>query len=114
MCIGRLKAGEAPACVRACPNGAIRITLVETAQVQKTPAEYVKVPNAPDPRHTFPTTRYLRRKEFPSNMVSSDFYSLPLGHSHMPLVVMLVLTQLSVGAFLTILFLANYVPRELR
>ena len=29
MCIGRLSEGQAPACARACPTGAIRITLVD-------------------------------------------------------------------------------------
>src|SRR5687768_9357150 len=33
MCHGRLAAGEAPACVQACPNGAITVELVEVASV---------------------------------------------------------------------------------
>jgi Fe-S-cluster-containing dehydrogenase component len=34
LCTGRLANGEAPACVQACPNEAIRITLVEPARVR--------------------------------------------------------------------------------
>ena len=34
MCSARLAVGEAPACVQACPNEAIRITLVEPARVR--------------------------------------------------------------------------------
>ena len=34
MCSSRLAVGEAPACVQACPNEAIRITLVDTAKVR--------------------------------------------------------------------------------
>ena len=41
MCISRLNVGEAPACVRACPNEAIRITLVDTATVKNDPSEFV-------------------------------------------------------------------------
>jgi Fe-S-cluster-containing dehydrogenase component/DMSO reductase anchor subunit len=107
MCISRLEVGQAPACVRACPSGAIRIKLVDVARVRENPTEYVNIPDAPDSHYTLPTTRYLRKKEFSANMASADFYSLKTEHSHLPLVVMLVLTQLSVGAFIALLFLAN-------
>lgn len=36
MCHGRLAVGEAPACVQACPNEAIRISVVSLAQVKAT------------------------------------------------------------------------------
>jgi Fe-S-cluster-containing dehydrogenase component/DMSO reductase anchor subunit len=99
MCISRLKADEAPACARACPNEAIRITLVDTAGVRKDPGQYVDIPDAPNPSYTLPTTRYKTEKRLPWNMVSSDYYSIKPEPSHLPLVVMLVLTQLSVGGF---------------
>jgi len=100
MCISRLEVGEAPACVRACPNEAIRITLVETAAVRKDPSEFVRIPQAPDSRYTLPTTRYVSARDLPADMTSVDAASFKPQHPHMPLVVMLVLTQLSVGAFL--------------
>ena len=99
MCIGRLNVGEAPACVRACPNGAIRIELVETAAVRRDPNEFLNVPEAPDSNYTLPTTRYKTARNFPADMISTDFFAIKPEHAHMPLVVMLVLTQLSVGAF---------------
>ncbi len=99
MCISRLEVGQAPACVRACPNEAIRITLVDTAVVRQDPSEFVRIPQAPDSHYTLPTTRYVTRKELTADMTSMDAASFEPEHSHMPLVVMLVLTQLSVGAF---------------
>lgn len=114
MCISRLNAGEAPACVRACPSEAIRITLIDTASVRKNPTEYVRLPEAPDSRYTLPTTRYLRKKEFPWNTTSMDFYSIQPEHSHTPLIVMLVLTQLSVGTFCAGIFLENHMAADMR
>ncbi len=111
MCIGRLKAGEAPACVRACPNEAIRITLVETSAVRTRPSDYVAVPDAPDSRYTLPATQYKTAKKFPSNMVSIDYHSISPEHSHLPLVIMLVLTQLSVGTFLAEWIFKSYVQQ---
>ncbi len=113
MCISRLKVGEAPACVRACPNGAIRITLIEKGEVKENPKEFVNIPDAPDPHYTRPTTRYLHQKEFPGNTISMDFYSIKPAHSHIPLVLMLVLTQLSVGTFFVILFLKDFIRENL-
>jgi Fe-S-cluster-containing dehydrogenase component/DMSO reductase anchor subunit len=100
MCHSRLKVGEAPACVRGCPNEAIRITLIDKDQVRIRPQDYVQVPDAPDSRYTLPTTQYKRKDPFPGNAASSDLYAVEPEHAHMPLVIMLVLTQLSVGAFL--------------
>ena len=100
MCISRLKVNEAPACVRACPNEAIRITLVEVAAVRKDPAAFVhNIPQAPDSSYTLPTTRYLTTRELPADMTSLDAAVFEPQNPHMPLVVMLVLTQLSVGVF---------------
>ncbi|MBI4309121.1 MAG: dimethyl sulfoxide reductase anchor subunit [Candidatus Omnitrophica bacterium] len=99
MCIGRLKVDEAPACVRACPNEAIRITLIETAAVRQDPSAFVKIPQAPNSDYTLPTTRYLTRKKLAADMTSINAASFEPQHPHLPLVVMLVLTQLSVGAF---------------
>lgn len=114
MCISRLEVGEAPACVRACPGQAIRITLVETSTVRKNPDDYVHIPDAPDSHYTLPTTRYLSQKELPANMVSADFYSIKPEHSHWPLIVMLILTELSVGTFGAVLFLNQHIAEEFK
>jgi len=99
MCITRLDAGQAPACARACPTGAIRITLVDSIEVKRNSKEYVKVPDAPASNYTYPTTKYITKKNLPTNMESVDYYDIKPEHAHFPLVIMLVLTQLSVGAF---------------
>ena len=108
MCIGRLQAGQPPACVRACPNGAIRITLVDTREVRKKPEEFVNVPDAPRSDYTYPTTRYITKRQWPENMTSLDYVQLKPEHSHWPLVFMLVLTQLSVGTVLAELVLREF------
>lgn len=113
MCIGRLEVGQAPACVRACPGGAIRIRIVESSFVRKNPDEFVKVPEAPDSRYTLPTTKYLRKQELPDNSASADFYEIRPEPGHRPLVAMLVLTQLSVGTFGVLWLLPNFVPVSL-
>lgn len=99
MCSTRLSAGEAPACVQACPHQAISIQLVDTAEMIENAEAAVFLPAAPDPQITYPTTTYKTRRVFPRNMLPVDYFQVSRQHPHWPLVVMLVLTQLSVGAF---------------
>jgi formate dehydrogenase iron-sulfur subunit len=99
MCSDRLAHGEAPACVQACPNEAIRITVVEQADAVEAAQASVFVPGAAAPGDTLPTTIYRTQRALPHNLLPADFYALNPEHGHPPLVVMLVLTQLSVGAF---------------
>jgi Fe-S-cluster-containing dehydrogenase component len=99
MCSDRLSHGEAPACVQACPNEAIAIRIVDRGNVVEASDAQSFLPGAPAPEHTMPTTVYKTKKAMPSNMLPADFYRTSPEHSHPPLVVMLTLTQLSVGAF---------------
>src|SRR5215471_20601541 len=99
MCVNRLEVGEAPACAQACPNGAIRITIVNQSAIRAEAREGVFLPRTPDPVYTQPTTRYETRRQLPSNLAPADAQTLRPGHSHPSLVAMLVLTQLSVGTF---------------
>ena len=100
MCSSRLAVGEAPACVQACPNQAIRIAIVRPHEVIENCETGAFLPGAPEPSITLPTTHYKTARAFPRNMLPADYYSVRPEHAHRPLVLMLVLTQLSVGAFL--------------
>ena len=100
MCSDRLSVGEAPACVQACPNQAIRITLVEARKVVEDSEANQFVPGTCEPDYTLPTTNYRTRRVMPRNLLPADHHSAAPQHAHPPLVAMLVLTQLSVGAFL--------------
>ena len=99
MCSSRLEVGEAPACVQSCPTEAIKITIVNQAEVlEKTKAgEFLA--GAPDPSYTKPTTSYISKNEIPENVKAADHFSVQPEHAHMPLVIMTILTQLSIGVF---------------
>jgi formate dehydrogenase iron-sulfur subunit len=100
MCIGRLEVGEAPACVQACPTKAIRINLVEQAEVRRDIAAHAALPGAPDPRHTLPTTRYKTTRKFPEGMEAADAHRLRKEKAHYPLTSMLTLSQAAIGFFI--------------
>lgn len=109
LCSSRLAAGEAPACVQACPTSAIKITTVETARVRGrfrgvpgTNAEGNErwLPASPDPAITLPTTRYVTKRPLWETLQAADREVLKPQPAHWPLVFMLGLTQWSVGMFL--------------
>ncbi len=99
MCSSRLVVGEAPACVQACPHHAIAIRVVNIAEVLEDNETGQFLPGAPDPHFTHPTTHFKSERVFPRNTLPADYRQTSSQHPHWPLIVMLVLTQLSVGAF---------------
>jgi len=113
LCSGRLAVGEAPACVQACPSEAIAVRLVETDQIEADCETNQFLPGAPEPQLTLPTTTYKTKRVFPRNMLPADYYTVHPEHAHWPLVIMLVLTQLSVGAFCVELVSKQFLAREL-
>jgi formate dehydrogenase iron-sulfur subunit len=99
MCRDRLGAGEEPACVSSCPNGAIRIVLVDTAALSQEVKDQTLVPTAPPSGITVPTTTYHSDWGLPDGLSAAGATLGGGGHSHDPLVAMLVLTQAAAGAF---------------
>lgn len=102
MCHGRLTAGEAPACVQACPNHAIAIRILRAAQATASFGNGVEttppwLPDSPAPHFTKPTTRYLTARKWPSNTRAGDHFEITPQPAHWPLVALLLLTQAAVG-----------------
>jgi DMSO reductase anchor subunit/ferredoxin len=99
LCSQRLAAGEAPACVQACPHQAIRLRVVRRSDVLADCETNLFLPASPEPQHTYPTTNYVSKRPLPRNLIPADHHAVRREHSHPALVVMLVLTQFSVGMF---------------
>lgn len=104
MCYGRLVEQREPACVNACPEGAIRIEIVKTEDWRR---EYssANAPGLPSADDSISTTRITLPERLPPDIRKADYKRVRPEVPHWPLVVMTVLTQLSVGAFATIWFL---------
>ncbi len=101
MCSGRLAAGEAPACVQACPHEAIVIRIVDRSAIVARAEAGVFLPGAPDPGFTLPATSFRSTYLLGQDDVrTEDARHVEPEHAHWPLIAMLVLTQLSVGGFL--------------
>lgn len=99
MCRDKLAAGREPACVSACPNGAITITVVDTAVVSREVRGLTLVPTAPPSDITLPTSNYHSDWGLPDGLSAAGATLGSGGRSHEPLVAMLVLSQAAVGAF---------------
>lgn len=98
MCHEKLEVGQTPACVQACPSGAIAIEIVNVQEwLDKDMAKEGIAPNLPDIEITKPTTRYTIDETV--DMIPADAHIVKPNHAEWPLVFMTVLTQLSFGGF---------------
>lgn len=99
LCYGRLVDGREPACVNACPEEAIRIEVVNSAG-WRADYEAANAPGMPAAEYTVSTTRITLPENLSANLEKADYHRVRPEHPHLPLVFMLVFTQLAVGAFL--------------
>jgi Fe-S-cluster-containing dehydrogenase component/DMSO reductase anchor subunit len=102
MCHGRLSVGQTPACVAACPEGAIAIEIVNVAAWRAAVETSPSNAGLPAGDQSVSTTRVTLPEALPPNATPVDVTNVVPEHAHWPLVVMTVLTQLAVGAFTTI------------
>jgi len=103
MCHGRLERGQSPACVSACPEGAIRIEIVNVADWRASVEAFAAGSEGlPSADASLSTTRVTMPEKLPPGARPLDLTHVKPDHPHWPLVVMTVLTQMSVGAFAAI------------
>jgi Fe-S-cluster-containing dehydrogenase component/DMSO reductase anchor subunit len=102
MCHGRLSLGQAPACVSACPEGAIRIEIVKTADWREAVRRAAASTGLPIDDGSVSTTRLTIPERARVDARPTDLTQLKPEPAHWPLVVMTVLTQMAVGAFAAI------------
>jgi DMSO reductase iron-sulfur subunit len=102
MCHGRLSLGQSPACVSACPEGAIAIEVVRTDDWREAVATTTSGRGLPMADGSLSTTRVTMPAALPPNAQPVNLTHVTPEHAHWSLVFMTVLTQLSVGAFVAI------------
>ena len=111
MCHNRLSDDQSPACVAACPEEAITIEIVNIAKWR---ADYLSAdaPGLPSADDSISTTRITLPHNLLPDTGRVDTNRIELEHPHWPLVFMLVVTQLSVGAF-AMLWLLDLIGHDL-
>ena len=114
MCTQRLSTGEAPACVQACPHQAISICTIDIAAARTDADTGTFLPDSPDPGITIPTTRYLGKATRNPTMRAGTYATRPLEHAHVPLILLLVLSQIAVGIVVLVFLLNNTVGWDQR
>lgn len=109
LCHNRLSDGRSPACVDACPEQAIQVELVNIEEWRQDHSA-ANAPGIPDAEYSLSTTRITLPDEMQPDFERGDHHRVRPAEPHWPLVVMLVLTQLSAGAFCFLSFVTG--PRN--
>lgn len=91
MCLPRLEAGQAPACVAACPTGAL------TIERWSGDPEGCDAPGLPPSTITRPTTRIILPPSLPADAEPARTWAVEPEDPHRPLIALTVLTQIAVG-----------------
>jgi DMSO reductase iron-sulfur subunit len=104
MCKGRLDEGQEPACVNACPEGAIEIEIVN---MEAWCADYAGAdsPGMPAAGQTVSTTRITLPEATTATLERVDSGQIHAEHAHWSLVVMTTLMQMVAGALCVLLLL---------
>ena len=102
MCKGRLEDGLEPACVNACPEGAIEIELVNMADWRENFSS-ADSPGMPPATQTISTTRITLPEAAEVTLSRVDAGRIQPEHAHLPLVYMTVLMQAVTGALWVLL-----------
>ena len=136
MCVDRLEVGLKPACASACLAGALDFGVIETTPERRQQLE-TQIPSFPDPAITHPNIRFQQTRSLPREMTRPDAMPLryvqdeqgkgayktkvresnrarqwnlrKLSSRENPLVLFTLISQLVVGAFITV-FLSPYIP----
>ena len=101
LCLPRLEAGQAPACVSACPTNAITI---EKVDVEAWRADHggADAPHLPSSDLTISTTRIELPLDVPLETFAASDWNLRPEHPHWPLVWLTLLSQVAVGVSATV------------
>jgi DMSO reductase iron-sulfur subunit len=102
LCHSRLALGQSPACVAACPSGAIQVEVVNIDTWRTATRAAAPASGLPSGDQSLSTTRISVPRNLPPNTRPVDLVRLKAGDAHWPLIIMTLLTQLSVGALTTI------------
>lgn len=108
MCHGRLSDGFEPACVNACPEGAIAVEIIDTTAWR---ADYsaAESPGMPAAGQTISTTRITLPKST-ATLERVDTDRIRPEHAHLSLVFMTVLMQAIVGSLIFLLTFCSMTP----
>jgi formate dehydrogenase iron-sulfur subunit len=109
LCHNRLEDQMAPACVAACPEGAIAIEIVNVADWRR---DYwsANAPGLPSADDSISTTRITLPEDLSPDTGRVDTHRITPEQPHWPLVFMLVLTQLAAGAFAALAAMSLFDP----
>jgi formate dehydrogenase iron-sulfur subunit len=99
MCHGRLTDGLEPACVNACPEGAIEIEIVDMLAWRSDYA-LAESPGMPAAGHTISTTRITLPPDTATKLERVDTGRIAPEHAHLSLVSMTTLMQAVTGSLL--------------
>ncbi len=68
------------------------------------------LPSSPNPAITLPTTRYVTQRTIPASLLAGDHAAVKCAEPHLPLVLLLVLSQLAIGASVAALVVKPVLP----